>query len=138
MVLTLLGLNLTSESMTILTLPYASSKNWLGDMIVSYLTLNAVLKKTQFTSTQVSGLCSAWESALRKKRQWYWARMQLTVPKLDVHSGGSYRQLNLLLTTANLTWRDFETWSVRKNYGLTPCSLPTALTNVLDIMASRR
>src|ERR1043166_1384352 len=131
----MLGLSQRSGYMTILALPHESCRNLEADLTASYWTLSAALKKTTFTSTQVSGLCSAWASLLRQNGLWYWGRTPLTVPKLEVHSGKFYRELSSLLTTANLTLPDFVMWRVNKSSGLIRCLPPTVLMNVLDAMA---
>src|SRR2546421_2942510 len=132
----MLGLNQSSGCLTILSLPRERCKNLQDDLIASYLTLNVALKKTQLSSTQVTGLCSAWASVLRQKKLWSLARVQLTTGDFRKHSGEFYQELSLLLITVNLTLQDFETWRVDRTYGLIRCSPPTVLTSVLDALGS--
>src|SRR5712691_4911638 len=95
-----------SEYLTILSLLHESSKSLEIDLIASYLTLNAALRRTQPLSTRVTGHCDAWALHLRQKRLWYLANVPLTTKELALHSGKSYHELSLLLTTENLTLQD--------------------------------
>src|ERR1051326_1692869 len=134
----MIGLNHNTSSLMILSLPYERSKSLQNDLALSYLTLNVVLKRIPALSTQVTGLCSAWASHLRQARLWYLAKMPLTTQTLQLYSGKSYRELSSLLTTENLTLRDFTTYLVSYRCTLIQCLPPTPLMSVLDAMDSRR
>src|SRR3954471_1803517 len=131
------GLLHDGDTLTILYSLALPSRKFRNDLTESLLTLKSALKKTSLSDTQMSTICSAWDSHMKKDPQWLLGLVHSPTQMYLVISDPYYKTPKSLLTMASSIWQGSMQFLDHLNYGSTQCAQATVLMSDLEITGSK-